>query len=325
MSEKDCAEMQAGIKFRRFEIRSLIPYIGFILVSLLFIAWTKGGILAISNIEIIITQVYTTLMIGCGAIFVYAYGGMDFSMTSIMGLASYVIVTMTRAGRSVYLALIVAVFISVVCEVIVGFSAATLKIPLIIISLAYNYIYAGVFRTLISSAGQTLFPPSDFSGSWSQFWVRIGGLVIVILGMWFIYEKTRLGKYNKLIGGNETAAALGGINVLLFKVLAHFMLGISIGIASLFSVARSGAVTAASGGGVALMVMLALILGGVPVSGGKDTKMIAVIIGAFTINVLSNGFLLIGLDQFAVEGITGAIFILVLVLTFKRIKGTVIL
>jgi ribose transport system permease protein len=73
------------------------------------------------------------------------------------------------------------------------------------------------------------------------------------------------------------------------------------------------------------MVMLALILGGVPVSGGKDTKMIAVIIGAFTINVLSNGFLLIGLDQFAVEGITGAIFILVLVLTFKRIKGTVIL
>lgn len=309
----------------RINLKTLVPFFGCIFVALLFIAWTRGGILSSSNMEIIFNQVFTTIMIGSGAVFVYAYGGIDFSLGSILGLGSFIITLMTRTGYSVLLAILVSVLIAVVCQAIIGYCAATLKIPLIIMSLSFNYIIVGILRAGISSISTTLYIPPEISSAWSDWWVRAVGLIIVVGVMWFIFAKTRFGKYSKLIGGNEMAVRLCGINVKRQKVLSHVFLGICLGIASIFSVTRAGCVTPSSGGGVALLVMEALILGGIPINGGKDAKMISVILGALIIAILKNGLLLVGVNQFAIEGITGVLFIIVIALTYKRIKGIIII
>lgn len=306
-------------------IKTLVPFLGCLLSALLFIGLTKGDILKSSNLQVIFNQVFTMIMIGSGAIFVYAYGGIDFSIGSVMGLASFVIAIMTRSGYPMAFTLLVAIVMSVFCQMVVGFTAATLRIPLIIISLSFNYIFIGILRAAISSLNSTLYIPPQVSAIWANGNVRLAGLFIIVGVMLFIYTKTRFGKYSKAIGGNETAVHLCGVNVTRQKVLSHVFLGISIGVAALFAVTRAGVATASSGGtGVSLFVMEALILGGVPINGGKDSRFSAVILGSFIIAILQNGFLLIGANKYAIEGITGVLFIIVVTLTLKRVKGIIV-
>lgn len=62
---------------KRFNVRTVAPLFGVIFVTLLFAILTKGSILKLSNIEVIINQAVFTILAGTGAVFVYAYGGID--------------------------------------------------------------------------------------------------------------------------------------------------------------------------------------------------------------------------------------------------------
>jgi ribose transport system permease protein len=79
-----------------------------------------------------------------------------------------------------------------------------------------------------------------------------------------------------------------------------------------------GIVTAGSGSGLEFDVMIALILGGFPLSGGSAAKLRAVIIGAFTITILSNGMILWGLDMNFVNAIKGLLFLVIIAVSYDR-------
>lgn len=102
------------------------------------------------------------------------------------------------------------------------------------------------------------------------------------------------------------------------------LLGGAVGVVGFFAAARGGAVYPQSGSGFEMDVLIALVLGGLSLSGGASCKLRCAVIGALTIAVMSNGFILLGAPQNAIEGIKGFIFIAVVALSYERTRGQVI-
>lgn len=106
-----------------------------------------------------------------------------------------------------------------------------------------------------------------------------------------------MGRRIYAIGGNPEAARLAGIkvdryNILLFGVSAFFA-----AVAGVLMAARLGAGQPQIGGDFAMDVITAIVLGGVSITGGSG-KIILVIAGVFIMGILSNGMIMLGLNEY---------------------------
>ena len=125
------------------------------------------------------------------------------------------------------------------------------------------------------------------------FPVLIGvGIAIV---MSFLATRRRFGRYVYSIGGNPDAALLAGINTR-WTIMKTFMaMSMLAAIAAAVTSARLNAATSALGTGVELQVIAAAVIGGTSFSGGIGT-IAGGVLGAVTMQSLSSGMVLIGVD-----------------------------
>ena len=304
-------------------LSAVLPLLGLVFVVILFSALTGGKMLQVKNISMIINQAFTVCLIAIGGIFVYAHGGMDFSISGLVCLNCVVAGTMLQMDLSPVLVVLTVLTMGVLSGALVGSVSVYLRIPVFLASLAVQYILKGIGES--SVAGKiTIYIPAYFSRFFNNWAFRITVLAVIFLVGWYLFNRTKVGKYQKAIGGNETVAALSGVNTRKYIILSHVLLGICASIASIFSVAKSGAVAANSGAGLELDVLVALVLGGMPLSGGNRARIRAAVIGALTVTALQNGLTLVGVDASIVEGITGALFIICVAFTFVRKPGDIV-
>jgi ribose transport system permease protein len=140
---------------------------------------------------------------------------------------------------------------------------------------------------------------------------------VLVLLMGYLFEYTRVGYYSKVIGENETVGKFTGISVNKMKILAFIFSGVMAGIVGAFTISRIGGVDPGMGNFFELQVMLALFIGGVPVTGGMGSKIYKLLIGAPTIALLENGLVLCRVRGELSELIEGIVLILVVFITLK--------
>ncbi len=304
-------------------LSAALPLLGLVFVIVLFSALTGGQMLQMKNLSIIINQAFTVCLIAIGGIFVYAHGGMDFSISGLVCLNCVVTGIMLQNGISPVLAVLTVLAMGILSGTLVGGVSVYLKIPVFLASLAVQYILKGIGESSIQGK-VTIYIPAYFSRFFNNWGFRITVLAAVFLLGWYLFNRTKVGKYQKAIGGNETVAALSGVNTRKYIILSHILLGLCASVASIFSVAKSGAVAANSGAGLELDVLVALVLGGMPLSGGCRARIRAAVLGALTVTALQNGLTLVGVDASIVEGITGVLFIVCVAFTFVRKPGDIV-
>jgi ribose transport system permease protein len=306
---------------RSYWIKSLIPLAGLVFVLLLFIILTQGRLLNTSNLVVITNQAFFTMLAGVGAVFVYAYGGIDLSIGSLQGVCSLVVVLMLRQGFSFTLVFFASIIFGIISGLMCGGSAAFIGIPVFVTSLCMNYILRGIVQT--ATAKEMMYVPPEFIkvDNWA---IKVLFLLVIIAIGYYVFNYTRIGKYMKALGGSQKVAQLSGVMVKKYQIISHMILGGCVGIVGFFAAARAGCVYPASGIGFELDVLIALVLGGLSLSGGHTTRVRCAIIGAMTIAIMSNGFILIGTDPKAIEGIKGIIFIITVILSYERKKGQII-
>ena len=127
-----------------------------------------------------------------------------------------------------------------------------------------------------------------------------------VLIVWFIWNKTRFGKYLYAVGGNPEAAAVSGINVFLVTLGAFMMAGVLYGFGSWLECARMvGSGSAAYGQGWDMDAIAACVVGGVSFTGGIG-KISGVVVGVLIFTALTYSLTILGIDtnlQFVFEGI----------------------
>jgi ribose/xylose/arabinose/galactoside ABC-type transport system permease subunit len=122
-------------------------------------------------------------------------------------------------------------------------------------------------------------------------------------------SKTTLGRYIYAVGGNEEAARLAGINVNGVKMFVYTVAGLLAAVSGIILLSRLVSAQPSAGLGFELPVIAATIIGGTSLLGGEGTVLGAVL-GAAIIGVLENGMVLLGVNTYAQQAVTGSVIIL---------------
>jgi len=135
-------------------------------------------------------------------------------------------------------------------------------------------------------------------------------LIMIVTGflMTFIARRTRFGRYVYATGGNPEAAELAGVNTRRITVMVFALMGMLAAIAACIDSARLDSATNALGTLDELYVIAAAVIGGTSLSGGVGT-IYGAIIGAFVIQSLQSGMVLLGFDAAAQQMVVGAVLV----------------
>jgi ribose transport system permease protein len=147
-------------------------------------------------------------------------------------------------------------------------------------------------------------------------------LVVEVVLISFLFNYTRFGKNAKAIGANKLVAQQCGINIVTYKVICYVIMGICVVIAAMFQMGYTGSASDSTGTGFEMNVMVALILGGMPLSGGMSSKVSCALIGSFTYALLDVGLPLIGVPSEMTFFIKAIIFLVVVLITCRKKNGT---
>ncbi|GHV79227.1 sugar ABC transporter permease [Spirochaetia bacterium] len=131
-------------------------------------------------------------------------------------------------------------------------------------------------------------------------------LIAVVVAAYSYYtSKTVPGRYLYVLGGNEKAAKMSGVDTNKMLFFAYANMGFLAGVAALMCVARFNSASPSAGTNYEMDAIASCFIGGASAYGGIGTVGGAVI-GAVFMGVLNNGMSILGIDanwQRAVKGI----------------------
>jgi len=299
-------------------ISDFIPYIAVVVVIVFFAVVTDGKLLQADNMKNIINKIFSVMLISLGAMFIYAHGAMDLTIGGLLGNCALVGSLIILSTGSVLLALVCIVALGVAIGIINGALAANFKDLSFLPSLCLMFILRGILQYMGNKG--TIKIDASY-GSYDNVGVKVLVIAIALILTYYLFDYTKLGKYNRAIGGNDIASGQLGINVFKYKVLAYTLTGFAVSIAAFFSMVRSRSISAETGSGLEFDVMVALIFGGMPLSGGSRARFHCAVLGCITATVLSNGMTLWGIKSETISLIKGILFLMLVYLSYKKSKG----
>ena len=297
-------------------IKHYFPLFGLLLVFGIFILLTNGAILSAVSLRSLLNQIITTSLVSIGAVFVFGSGNFDLSISGCVALSAVLAGYAAIASGSLLVAFIVAVGVSLLLGLLKGFFAAYIEVPLFIVTIVMGFMISSVVLVImgddatiyLSEAVREI--PSFTSG-------QLAVINLVVLGAYFIlslvlFNFTALGRQIRVLGGNPVTARQSGMNLPKIKITAFLVGALGIGLAAFIILIRTRTVGTTTAGSLGMDVLVALVLGGMPLSGGPRSKITAGLIGAATIAVVNAGLTMIGFGLAAVQ-ISRAVLFLVIV------------
>lgn len=311
------------ITFAKGNKNTLIRYGLLVLVFVVFASATGGRLLSSYSISSIISQI-TPLMILCvGMLFVFSHGNIDIAEGAVIACCALVSIQLINAlGASAGSVLLAIVLNILICEVLyVGSIVISIKFRILstIASLAIMFTARGLVTYFVSKtmSGYRL-DQSSVLDIFREEWFMLLIMITVAVAGWFVFTYTRVGKYSRAIGDNPLSAKQSGANVNGIKYICYAIAGFCVALSSMFYLARTGSVTQNFGSGREMDVMIALILGGMFLSGGSKTRMSAAIVGSVTYILLTNGLSQLGIADMYVLLIKGIVFLVMIGFTLRR-------
>ena len=283
-------------------IRSLLPVAGLVIVFIIFNALTKGNM--IRSMSLVMSQIYVTMIASTGVFFIMTMGGLDFSQGSILGMASIVVCMVSK--YNIYLAILAGIATGAAIGAINGFFYVNRKIKSFIVTICTMFLFRGIIKYLTSSA--------PVAGSAKLVLMNndrlklICTLVVVVIAL-IAFNFTRFGISLKAIGAGEKAAKFAGIKTDRMKFLIYMLAGAITGFAAFINVIKVGSVTASGGNQLETQILIALVLGGIPISDGAKARYMNVIIGSLLYIVLNSGLAMLGLTTQTMQLIQGVVFL----------------
>ncbi len=321
---KDDVQARLDKTARRKEVlERILPYMGLTVLFVFFLIVTGGKLVSGKNLENLVNQCFTLMMVSIGGAFVYAHGGSDMSVAASCGVGQLVAaILMTQFGLPLPVCILVCILITVVGSMLTASVGLIFSVPVFIGSMCVRSVFNGILSGGTGGSkiyvGQTLYPIMSNTG------VKFAVLIIMIALGYYLFECTPFGQQNKAIGGNPTTAKQAGISTKKIMLISYVILGVCVGLAAMFQLFRNGEVTSQSGTGLEFNLMLAVILGGMPMRGGEKCRFMAAVVGALTVAVLENGLVLWGLDASLVNGVKGLLFVAIVALSYDKSQGKLV-
>lgn len=271
----------------------------------------------------LMSNVIVNSLLSVGAVFVYAMGNMDVSIGKQVGLYATLIVALGNATGSLLPGILVSIVIAIIIGAANGAIGELLHIHPVVSSVAFMMALSGVSTVTYNALGSRNVGLKTIDYHlFKEPWLMVVALVVEIIIITYLFNYTKYGKNAKAIGANPVAAQQSGINLVKFKVISYVIMGFCVVLASLFQMGFTGSASDSTGTGFEMNVMVALILGGMPLNGGMRSKVSCAVVGSFTLGLLAVGLPLIGVKANQVFIIKAVIFLIVVLITCRKKDGT---
>lgn len=284
-------------------IRSLLPIAGLIIIFLMFNALTNFRMM--NNLPLVLSQVYVTMISATGVFFIMTMGGLDFSQGSILGIASIVVCMVSKT--SIPLAIVAGIAVGAAIGAINGYFYVYRKIKSFIVTICTMFLFRGFIKYLTTNApvaGSAKLINYD-----STAFKVICTVVVLAIGF-VVFRFTKFGTYLKAIGAGEKAAMFSGIRTDKMKFLIYVLAGAITGFAAFVNVIKVGSVTSSGGNQLETQILIALVLGGMPISGGAKVRFENIIVGSLLYVVLNSGLTMMGFTTQMMQLIQGVVFLI---------------
>lgn len=315
--------MKKHVSMVRFSehISDILSYGGLVLCIVVFSILSQGRLFNAYNIKILVQAVCVYAIMAMGAIFIYSMGYMDISVGSQVGVYCILCIVVTNKTGSLLAGFLTILALSLICGLINGYVAVMLGLPSIVTSIFLMSIFGGaqllIMEKLAINSISIEYDMTFFKST--EFMIFV--IVVIALISIYLYNYTQLGEYVKSIGANALATSYSGVKTVKWKVLAYVFFGICVAVGAFMLTARTGSAGQGTGTGYAMDIMVALLLGGMPLSGGMKSKMSSSLIGSFTYVILSNGLNLAGVKVEYSYVIKAVVFLAVILVTCRKKDG----
>ena len=296
---------------KRFQIAIFLQrYAVLIMIVLLMIALSllSESFLTFRNLLNILNQNSPLMIMAAAMTLVIIAGGFDLSVGSIFAMGT-VCSAWLALHVDPYFGLLMAPVIGLALGTINGFAITLLNVHSFLATIATSLIFKGI--AIVISDGR-LIPVRMDEFTWLGRG-KIGGIfnAVLVMALFAVIltvalNRTSFGRKVFAVGGNEEAAILSGIRTQRIKIATFAIAGMAAGLAAAISASRISMGQAASGTGMELQAIAAVILGGTSIYGGVGAVWRS-IAGVFLLALINNGFNILNADPFYRDLTTGLI------------------
>ncbi len=264
-----------------------------------------------SNLVNVSRQLCVGILIAFGEMLLIISGFLDLSVGSVLALAGVLSVSAYKSTQSMLIALVVALSVAVVCNLVNALFVANFNVPAFIATLGMQQAARGL--TLYYTGGQNILQLGKYvnigQGMVGPVPIPVIIVVLISIVIWYIVSNTRYGRGIYAIGGSRSAAEASGINAKRSIYTSYIINGLLVGIAGMIFMARNNSGLPNGAVGYEMTGLTAAIVGGTSFTGGIGTVS-GTIAGAFIIGFLENVMNLLGVDPYIQQVIEGAIIVL---------------
>jgi ribose transport system permease protein len=256
-----------------------------------------------------------------GQCFVVLTKGIDLSVGGVVDLANAMAaVTMGKSLASGLLWSVVILLVGAACGLVNGLLVGLGRLQPIVVTLGTLSIFQGLAIRVLPEPGGAI-PPA-----YTNFLVNPNEpyalIFIALLALaWSAFRRSRAGVDLYAIGNDEAAARALGVNILRTKIIAYMLDGTLAAAAGLFLAASSTAGDATTGNSYTLSSIVAVVLGGVSLFGGRGSA-IGAIAGALITTLIVN-ILFFGHVNPLYQSFYEGVFLLIAVVVGGVIGGTI--
>ncbi|KWW22047.1 sugar ABC transporter permease [Peribacillus simplex] len=296
--------------------------LNFFLIPGFYSVEMKNGHLFGSLIDIL-NRVIPLLIISIGMTLVIAKGGIDISVGSVLAisgaLAAYIMET-----SSVWVALIAAVGVGIVCGMWNGVLVSIFEIQPMVATLILLTVGRGIAQLI--TGGQILTIDDEIykyigSGFFMglPFSIFIGGAILLI--MFYMKKRTAMGLFLESIGNNITASKFAGIQPRKIIFLVYTISGVCAAIAGIIVSANVSSADANNAGlWMELDAILAVVIGGTSMRGGRYF-LGGTVVGALFIQTLSTTIYSVGINPQIVMVVKAFVVIMVCLVQSEQFRS----
>lgn len=304
------------------ELKNMIMYVCFVVIIILF-NFLIPNFISYTNLITVLITMATICVLGVGVTFVLTVGEIDISTGALLSVPTVILAVLLRAGIPLLVSFAIGLAVALLIGYLNGIITIKVGLPSFITTLGTSGIAMGLSRiishnTPISVKNQfiiNLFGKQLFGIPKIIIWM----FILTIVG-YFLLHKTRFGRNLQCVGDNRDAAFLYGINVKKSVTLAFVVCSIYVFFAGLLMLARTSFATPGDGESLVLNAIVASVIGGTSIIGGKGS-IIGAFFGAFFLAVISSGLFLLKFPSWTSNIIIGIIILVVLTISSLREKS----
>lgn len=317
------------MKIRSFLTVAFTDYVVWALLLILLVAGyiVEPRFIVMENLLNIISHTAPLAMLVFGLALLLMIGRIDLSLESTFALAPIMANLLVMKWLDIipdFLSLPVCILIGCAVGFVNGYLSVKLGVSDFLIGLAMLIFLRGIVKFLIPEGLYAIPDSFTYLGSTRYFDGEFPVTIIVLAAVFLVFHlvttKRPFGRQLLATGSNREAAFISGINITRVQMTAFIVAGGMAAFAGMLTAGRQLSCTNGMGEGYIMIVLAAVVLGGVVMTGGRGT-IVGALGGALVLQTLENILTLGDVNPFLQDAVFGFILLAAIVFQGLRVRS----